>query len=124
MPTDPKGVVLIVDDEADIRHLFSLILRRDGWQTQAAANGKEALAIARTAPPDVALVDQRMPEMTGAELCERLREEGVRCPVILISAASDLKDIAERIGIDCYLGKPVSIATLVDAVKRARLGDC
>jgi two-component system response regulator (stage 0 sporulation protein F) len=124
MPREHKGDVLIVDDEPDIRQLFSLILRQDGWRTQAAANGKEALEMVRSSPPDVVVLDQRMPEMTGAELCERLREEGLRCPVILVSAASDVKNIAERVGIDCYLSKPVDIATLIEAVKRAHLGGC
>jgi CheY-like chemotaxis protein len=119
MPTERKGLVLIVDDEADIRQLFSLILRRDGWQTQTAANAKEALEMFRSAPPDVVVLDHRMPEMTGGELCERLREGGLRCPVVLVSAAADIKTIAERVGIDRYLAKPVSIATLVDTVQRA-----
>lgn len=119
-----KGTVLIVDDEPDIRRLFCLILRQGGWQTHAASNGKEALEAIASLVPDVVVVDQRMPEMTGSELCEKLRQRGLTCPVVLVSAASDLQSIAERVGVACYLMKPVGIEALLGVVRRASSGQC
>src|SRR4051794_22818546 len=111
---DP-GAVLVVDDDSAIRRSLERGLRLSGFAVRTAADGPEALAAVRDAPPDVLVLDVSMPGMSGIEVCERLRDEGQDLPVLMLSA---LDETADRIaglqaGGDDYLVKPFALQELV-----------
>lgn len=111
--------MLVVDDDDLLREAFVSILEFDGWKTMEARHGKEALDIVRDAQIDVMILDQRMPEMTGKEVYQWMQRNQLKIPVILITAAADIVDLAVELGIACYLSKPVGMTVLLDAVQRA-----
>jgi two-component system response regulator PrrA len=110
-----SGAVLVVDDDAAIRRSLERGLRLSGFRVRTADGGQEALATVREAPPDVLVLDVSMPGMSGIEVCERLRADGLDLPVLMLSA---LDETADRIaglqaGGDDYLVKPFALQELV-----------
>ena len=119
--------VLVADDEDDIRALVGVAVRRAGCLLIAAeADGAAALSTARTALPDLVVLDVSMPELTGLEVCAALRQDaataGVR--VLLLSAGASPDDVArgQAAGADAYLPKPFSVAHLVGEVRALAAG--
>ena len=116
--------VLIVDDTDIVRRALELAVRRMGHATMSASDAVEALALAREQPPDLALVDFRMPGMDGAALFQALRESlGERCPKVLFVSATPPDEVArevERIGQPAgYVKKPFHLDDLVRMVGEA-----
>lgn len=89
MPDRP--LILLVDDEEDIRELYSTKLRSEGLNVVTAVNGKECLEIAKRDHPDLILLDLKMPEMDGAEALTHLKEdpETRDIKVVFLTAMSD-----------------------------------
>ena len=126
MPTAPPRV-LVADDEDDIRALVALAVRRAGCTVATeATDGSQALAAARTDPPDLAVLDVSMPGATGLEVCAALRLDPATAgvPVLLLSAGASLDDVARGLaaGADAYLAKPFSVAGLVARVRGLTTG--
>ncbi len=91
-------MILLVDDQADVRFMLSLFLEDEGMDFDEASSGEEALARARAGGYDLILLDQRMPPgISGIEVAERLRDEGTRLPIVLYSAFLDPK-VEQRAG--------------------------
>src|SRR5688500_5948037 len=67
--------ILVADDESHILHVVSLKLRNAGYRVLTAADGKEAWAIAQAGHPDLLIIDYHLPEMSGLELCKRLKAD-------------------------------------------------
>lgn len=113
--------ILVVDDEASIRDLFSEWLSVAGHTCVSAANAAEALTLAEGAPTDVALLDLRMPGESGVWLARRLRELQGDVAIILATGAQSFDAAVEgmRLGVLDYLLKPFSRQELVEAVDRA-----
>jgi DNA-binding response OmpR family regulator len=123
---DGRPVVLVADDEEDIRVLVSFRLDRDGWDVVTAADGREALDLILERRPDIAVLDVRMPKLTGIEVLEKVRaDKTVReTPVILLSAGVQEDSIARGLeaGANEYMKKPFSpdeLAARVEAVSRS-----
>ncbi len=76
--------VLIVDDEAEIVELLSMVLEGDGVTLLAAYNGEEALAVVREEHPHLVLTDVMMPRLDGREVCRRLREDPATSDIVVI----------------------------------------
>ena len=111
--------VLVADDDADICALVATILNRAGFRTSTAEGGRQALAAARHGAPQVYVLDVRMPDMSGLEVCRELKASGHTAgPVLLISAESSEDDVAAGFaaGCDDYLPKPFSAGELVRRV--------
>ena len=119
-----KGTVLVADDDDLLREAFVSILEFDGWRTVEARHGKEALDIVLSSHIDVMILDQRMPEMTGKEVYQFMQLHKLTIPVVLITAATDIRELAVELGIVCYLSKPVGMKMLLDTVQRASNGGC
>jgi signal transduction histidine kinase len=105
-----RGEILLVDDTPDNLRLLSAILRNQGFEVRKALNGKRAIASIQAFPPDLVLLDIRMPEMNGYEVCEYLKSDPRTedIPVIFISALDDPLDKINAFavgGID-YITKP------------------
>jgi DNA-binding response OmpR family regulator len=113
--------VLIADDDADIRALVSMILSRAGFKTKTVDGGEPVLAEAMSeAVPEVFVLDVRMPDVNGLDVCRRLKAAAHTAdrPVLLISAESSPADIAAGFaaGCDDYLPKPFTARELVKRV--------
>ena len=112
--------VLIADDDEDIRALVSTILIKAGFNAEAVDGGVPALAAARREVPQIYVLDVRMPDMNGLEVCRQLRANTVTAtsPILLISAESSTEDVAAGFaaGCDDYLPKPFSPRELVHRV--------
>jgi DNA-binding response OmpR family regulator len=114
-------LVLCADDDEDILSLVSLRLQRAGFQVATAADGEEAVEIARARRPALAVLDVMMPKRTGYEVLAELRgDEALReMKVILLSARVQEGDIARGLdaGADAYLAKPFKAQDLVSKVE-------
>lgn len=120
----PRGKVLIVDDDELLREVMASALQLDNWATFEAQNGQEALEKIKREKFDVMIMDERMPQMTGRELYLQLVLNKITLPVILVTAAIEIEQIARELGILSYLAKPVSFVQLQDAVRRAFSEPC
>jgi DNA-binding response OmpR family regulator len=113
-------VVLIVDDDAATRDLVTDLLELEGYAAQAAATGQSALTCVRGGQVDLILVDLLLPDMSGLDFCQQLRErQHSRVPIIVYSAASGgcWKENSLLAGADDYLAKPFDIDQLVERVR-------
>jgi|KBSSwiStaDraftv2_1062776.scaffolds.fasta_scaffold356330_2 CheY-like chemotaxis protein len=125
-PTPRALRIMVVDDEEGVRRYADRVLRAAGYQPVLAANGFEALRLAASMGGIDALVtDLMMPEMNGAELARRLRQEMSELKVLYMSGFCDrvVDDEARRSGREAFLEKPYSIEALEQAVSMLIYGD-
>jgi CheY-like chemotaxis protein len=108
--------ILIVDDEAPIRELLAWILRDLGFQVQEAINGREAMALASTDPPDLVISDVMMPIMGGPELCRWVKAELEPAPPVILTSSVGVH-VARGSGADAFVRKPFDLDELEQAVK-------
>ena len=119
--------ILIVEDDVELRQLFARVLEKNGYQVVTAENGAEALRILGLGYVDLIISDIMMPVMDGNALVRALREDGVKTPVLMITAKSTLDDMREGFlsGTDDYMVKPVNVNEMVLRVgallRRARM---
>jgi two-component system response regulator ResD len=118
-----RGSVLVVDDEPTIGEVVCRYLQRAGYETRVALDGFEAVEVADEQRPDLVVLDLMLPGIDGLEAMRRIRANGGRTPIILLTARGEESDrvIGLRLGADDYIVKPFSPAELVarvDAVLR------
>ena len=120
-------VVLVVDDDEAICHVYERLLSSQGYEVITARNGMQALQAVREQPPDVVLLDVAMPGLNGFEVCRQLkRDRATRLtPVILVSAVDAVENRVEGFaaGADDFLSKPpdhTELLTRVDAVVKVK----
>lgn len=114
--------VLIIDDSQEIQeYLIEHILKPKGFEILTASNGLAGLEMAISKEPDLMIVDQQMPQLTGLEVLERLRERGLDIPAILATAhgSEETAVAAFRLGIRDYVIKPFDPNEISDSVDRA-----
>ncbi|MDD5439491.1 MAG: response regulator, partial [Candidatus Omnitrophica bacterium] len=118
---DPVKKVLIVDDEPDVMKVVSFRLEKAGYGIVTAANGAIALAMIADAPPDLILLDLRMPVMDGYDVCNKLKGDETlkRIPVIVVTASSggNIADMMNKTKADEYLIKPFDPDELLKKVR-------
>src|SRR2546427_1522612 len=118
----PRGRVLVVDDDAVICDLVASTLAEHGYATRKASDAREALYLVQREIPDVVLLDVRLPDISGYQVCRRLREDlGDRIGIILISG--ERKESFDRaagllLGADDYMVKPFVLDELLARVQR------
>lgn len=100
--------VMLIDDDESLQVLIGQIVERDGYEYCCAANGEDGLAMLRTERPDFLILDVMLPDTNGFEICEIIREEGRKVPVMFLSAKGDIvdKSVGFKAGADDYLVKP------------------
>lgn len=113
--------ILVIDDETDVRQVFSTYLSSVGHQVLQAKNGRIGLELIRAQKPAVVLCDLRMPEMGGLALLEAVTDEFEDMPVILVSGEGELSDTIQalKLGAWDYVTKPTRMPVLKHAVDRA-----
>src|ERR687888_891083 len=106
--------VLIVEDEGKMAGLIRKGLRQEGMAADIAAKGEDALWMAGATEYDAIVLDLLLPGIDGFEVCRRLRADGVRSPVLILTARDAVADRVRGLdtGADDYLTKPFSLAEL------------
>ncbi|NGY58981.1 response regulator transcription factor [Lentzea sp. NEAU-D13] len=114
-----KPRVLVVDDEVGVRRALERGLAAEGMEVVTAADGPTALRVALTGAFDVVLLDIMLPGLSGYRVLQRMRADGVRTPVLMVSAKDGEVDQADGLdlGADGYLVKPFSFVVLVAQVR-------
>lgn len=114
MPT-----ILVADDDANIRELVCLFLRKDGFTTIEAKDGKEALTIYHTTQIDLVVLDIMMPTMDGWALCKELRRVNTELPLLMLTARGETWEKVKgfELGTDDYLTKPFDPLELTVRIK-------
>jgi CheY-like chemotaxis protein len=111
LETREKPLILVVDDQATIIRIMTSILQPK-YDVCVATNGKKALDVARTRQPDLILLDNMMPEMTGIEICMALKEipATANIPVIFVTSMDDKhnEQMGFKVGAVDYMNKPPS----------------
>ena len=113
--------VLVVEDEPAQREILAYNLEAEGFRVQQADNGEEALLIVAEETPDLIVLDWMLPNVSGIEVCRRLksRAETKAVPIIMLSARSEETDLVRGLetGADDYMVKPYSVAELMARVR-------
>jgi len=119
--------VLVVDDTKNIRMLLTTCLELKHYKVITAADGKSAIDIIKEEKDsiDIIFLDIRMPEINGTEVLKVIRERGVKCPVIIMTAYATVKNAVDctRLGAVAYLQKPFSpdrVSSILDEVLISR----
>lgn len=114
-PDPDAPVVLIAEDDAEIRHALERILRFEGYRTISAADGAAALSSVIEHDPDVIVLDVMMPYVDGLAVCRRVRERGNRVPILMLTARHEVSDRVAGLdaGADDYMPKPFDLEELL-----------
>ena len=107
--------ILVVDDEPAVRDALDRALRLEGYETELAGDGQAALDALAAGPPDAMVLDVLMPRVGGLEVCRRLRADGDRTPVLVLTARDGVPDRVQGLdaGADDYLVKPFALEELL-----------
>ncbi|AJE02892.1 sigma-54-dependent transcriptional regulator [Geobacter pickeringii] len=113
--------VLVVDDEENLRHMLRVMLRRSGYDVDEAADGADALVLARRAPYDFILCDIRMPVLDGPGFLRAAREEGLPCTVVMMSAYGTIDTAIScmKEGAYDYISKPFKNDEILLVLRKA-----
>jgi DNA-binding response OmpR family regulator len=110
--------ILVVDDESTLRETLAWNLERDGYRVVEAADGRTALERFRAEKPDLVLLDLMLPELSGVEVCRRIRAES-DVPILMLTARDSEVDkiVGLEVGADDYVTKPFSLRELQARVR-------
>ncbi len=118
---ESRGNILIVDDVIENLHLLDTILTDQGYSVRKVRDGKMALRVVQTAPPELILLDVNMPGMNGYEVCHELKSDASTCdiPVIFLSALSETMDKVQAfaVGGSDYITKPFQLEEVLARVE-------
>jgi DNA-binding response OmpR family regulator len=111
----------VVEDEADILHLVTLYLEKEGFRLYTAGTGVQALKLVKEERPDLIILDLMLPELDGLEVCKKIRmnADTAMIPILMLTAKAEESDtvIGLELGADDYVTKPFSPKALVARVK-------
>lgn len=117
---ETKGNILIVDDEPENLKLLSLLLIENGYKVRAAKTGKEALSSIQFSLPDLALLDIKLPDLSGFDICKNIKSDvsTKELPVLFLSALKESNDIVYgfEVGAQDYITKPFNIKEVLARV--------
>ncbi|MFM6190409.1 MAG: response regulator [Planktothrix sp.] len=114
-----KRKVVIADDDDASRAILTFILEEEGWEVKEAKDGKEAVEKTIDEEPDLLILDNRMPELTGAEVYHKLQLQGIKLAVILATGYGELESLATSLGISYFISKPFDIPELLIMIESA-----
>ncbi len=111
--------ILIVEDERAVARGLQYGLEKEGFRVLWAETGRKALDLARTHKPDVILLDIRLPDISGFDVCRQIRKDGLRLPVLFLTARDDELDkvLGLELGADDYVVKPYQLRELIARVR-------
>lgn len=116
-----KIKVLIVEDDQKISRFLELELQHEGYETDTAADGRKGLGKVNAITYDIVLLDLMLPELSGIEVCRRMRNAKNHTPVIMLTAKDDVSDKVTGLdsGADDYVTKPFAIEELLARIRVA-----
>ena len=117
MDDDRPPHVLLVEDDADTREMYSRYLTYSGMRVTEARTGRRALERVRDERPDIVVTDIAMPEMDGLELSRRLRADGSTHDLPIIAVSGQVTERAHQVGADMVLEKPCEPDRLLHAIE-------
>ena len=111
--------ILIVEDEEGIVQFLKQGLEEEGYQVSSANDGAEGLAVFQSGKFDLLLLDWMLPKMTGVELCQTIRQQNTKIPIIFLTAKDTVQETVEGLksGGNDYIKKPFSFDELVERIK-------
>lgn len=111
--------ILIVEDERAVARGLEYALLNEGFEVLIAETGKSALDMFRAAEPDLILLDLRLPDINGFDVCRQLRQEGKRQPIIMLTALDESVDkvLGLELGADDYMVKPYDLRELIARIR-------
>lgn len=111
--------ILLVEDETNVAAFIKKGLEEEFYTVDVAADGSEGLLMAMTNEFDLMIVDVMLPELSGIELCKRLREKSIKTPLLLLTAIGSVESKVEGLegGADDYLTKPFAFSELLARIK-------
>jgi len=114
-----KQEILIIEDELNLREGLKLNFEMEGFSVRTAQNGAEGLEFALQHPPDLILLDVGLPKKDGISVCKELRSEGLRIPILMLTARTSDGDKITGLeaGADDYITKPFSLEELFARVR-------
>ena len=114
-----QGVVLLVEDDDDLRAMLALNLERHGYGVLQAADGEEGLRLAREQRPDLVVLDLMLPKLDGRQVCRLIRARDTELPVLMLTALDREIDIVNGLdaGADDYMTKPFSLREFLARIK-------
>jgi DNA-binding response OmpR family regulator len=114
-----SATILIVEDEYAVARGIQYALEQEGYQVTVAGSGEEALEVAGELAPDLVVLDVRMPGIDGFETLRRMRAEGSKAPVLMLTARDEEMDkvIGLEMGADDYMTKPFGLRELQSRIK-------
>jgi len=117
--TSDKPRVLVVDDEPSITDAVGTALRYEGFDVKEVATGRAALSEAADFRPDLIVLDIMLPDLDGLEVTRRLRRDGIKIPVLFLTArdATEDKIMGLTVGADDYVTKPFSLGEIIARVR-------
>lgn len=113
--------VLIIEDEAKISRFLQLELEHEGYAPEIAEEGRNGYTMAQTGKYDIIILDLMLPNLSGIEICRRLRAEGINTPIIMLTAKDDVSDKVTGldVGANDYMTKPFAIEELLARMRVA-----
>ncbi|MBB6343577.1 response regulator transcription factor [Nonomuraea muscovyensis] len=116
--TEPEARLLVVDDEPNIRELFSASLRMAGFEVLTAADGLGALRVAEESSPDLVMLDVMLPDLDGLTVAGRLSSRGRRVPVLFVTAKDAPEDRIAGLALGAdYVTKPFSLEEVIARIR-------
>ena len=115
----PGERILIVEDERAVARGLEYGLENEGFVVLMAENGRKALNLARTQDPQLILLDIRLPDISGFDVCRQLRGEGARMPILMLTARDEAIDkvLGLELGADDYVVKPYDLRELIARIR-------
>lgn len=112
--TEKKNIILIVDDEPEIRKMLKIFLEESGFKVIESENGKQAIRMCATIKPDIILLDLGLPDIDGKEAISKIREWS-NVPIIVITARPEDEDAVDafNLGAEDYVTKPFNVSVLM-----------
>ncbi|HEY9799231.1 MAG TPA: response regulator [Leptolyngbyaceae cyanobacterium] len=114
-----KLKALIADDEDSNQICLTVALEKEGWEVKQAKDGQEAIEKVLAWQPDLLILDNQMPKLTGAEVYQYLQLQRIKLAVVMISGDSKLEKIASDLGIAYYLQRPFDMAEFIQTINSA-----
>ncbi len=114
--------ILVAEDDREVRELIDITLRLAGYDVVTASNGEQALALVKFSPPDLIMLDVRMPRLDGYETCKALKSDKLTAsiPVLFLSARGNKQEVKTGLALGAveYILKPISPDKLTEKIKR------